>query len=123
MESEAVLTIIDRCDGDWAFFKSDVLFDEISMLTNVLKKQKILLLYQAASLYVELTEEMTARAKELECMGIKPYDALHVASAEYGKADIFLTTDRRLINAAGRARAKVEVKNPLRWLLEVLYER
>ena len=55
--------------------------------------------------------------------GIKPYDALHTASAEYGNADVFLTTDHRLISALNRAKVEIKVKNPLVWLMEVLHER
>ena len=124
LESEAVLTIIDRCEnGHWDFTSSDVLFDEISRLADNIKKQKTLLLCQSASLNVELTEEIISRAKELERFGVKPYDALHTASAEYGDADVFLTTDHRLINALSRAKVKMKVKNPLVWLMEVLHER
>jgi predicted nucleic acid-binding protein len=123
MESESVLAIIDRCEaGDWDFFGSDVLFDEMSMIADKVKQQKILLLCKSAALYVALTEEIVTRAKELEKHGIKPYDALHVSNAEFGGADIFLTTDRRLLNAVQRTAVKVEVNNPLKWLMEVLYE-
>jgi predicted nucleic acid-binding protein len=124
MESEAVLTIIDRCEnGLWSFISSDVLFDEISRLTDNIRKQKILLLYQSASINIELTEEIITRAKELERFGIKPYDALHTATAEYGDVDVFLTTDNRLNNALNRAEVRIKVKNPLVWLMEVLHER
>jgi predicted nucleic acid-binding protein len=124
MESESVLAIIDRCEiGDWNFFSSDILFDEMSMIADNVKKQKILLLCQSATLYVALAEEIVTRAKELEKHGIKPYDALHVASAEFGGADIFLTTDRRLLNAAQKVDVKIKVNNPLKWLMEVLYEQ
>jgi predicted nucleic acid-binding protein len=123
MESESVLAIIDRCEtGDWDFFGSDVLFDEMSMIADKVKKQKILLLCQSATLYVGLTDEIVIRAKELEKHAIKPYDALHVASSEFGEADIFLTTDRRLLNAVQRTDVKVKVNNPLKWMMEVLYE-
>ena len=124
LESEAVLTIVDRCEnGYWNFSSSDVLFDEISRLTDRIKKQKIMLLCQSASFNIELTEKIIVRAKWLEQFGIKPYDALHTASAEYGDVDIFLTTDYRLIKALSRAEVKIEVKNPLVWLVEALHER
>ena len=124
LESEAILTIIDRCNyGYWNFFSSDVLFDEISRLTDSVRRQKILLFCRSASHNIELTDEITARAKELELFGVKPYDALHTASAEYGSADVFLTTDHRLINALNRVKIEMKVRNPLVWLMEVLHER
>ena len=51
-------------------------------------------------------------------LGIKAYDALHIASAEEGKADIFLSTDDKIIKASKRntEAIKVEIENPLIWL-------
>lgn len=123
MEAEAVLSIIDRCEnGEWELCGSDIVLDEIDDMTNLVKKQKVLLFYQSATGNIGLTEEVVARAKGLEQFNIKPYDALHLASSETGGVDVFLTTDRKLINAARRSDIKVEVKNPLLWLTEVLYD-
>ena len=55
-------------------------------------------------------------------IGVKSYDALHIASAEYGKATIFLTTDDKLLKIARNNLEKIhtKVQNPLNWILEVL---
>jgi len=82
-----------------------------------------MLLYRSSVGCVGLTDAIVARAKELAKFNIKPYDALHLASAEAGGADIFLTTDRKLVKVAKRADVKIKVENPLVWLTEVLYER
>lgn len=50
-----------------------------------------------ASVDVELLPEMEVAAEELARMGIKPMDALHVASALSAKAAWLLTTDRGLL--------------------------
>jgi hypothetical protein len=49
------------------------------------------------------------------------FDALHLACAESGRADVFLTTDDRLLRkSAGYAKQLyVRVENPLVWLREV----
>jgi predicted nucleic acid-binding protein len=123
MECEAILSIIDNCsDGNWFYFSSDVLLDEILSMADKNKREKVMLLYQSASDHIDFTETIYSRAKELEKFSIKSFDALHIASAEEAKADVFLTTDRRLINAAIRADVRVLVKNPLVWLTEVLYD-
>lgn len=123
MEAEAVITIIDRCEnGGWELFTSDVLFDEIDNNPNLARKQKVLMLYQSAKGHIELTARILARAKQLESFNIKAYDALHIASAEAGGVNVFLTTDRKLINAAGRSDTSLQVKNPLIWLTEVLFD-
>ncbi len=123
LEAESIISIIARCEtGDWEFCGSDVLFDEIDNAANLVKKQKVLLLYNVAAYHIDLTAEIVARAKEIEGFGIKPYDSLHLASAEAGGVDVFLTTDRKLINAAKRSGIKIPVMNPLIWLTETLYD-
>ena len=121
MECEAVLTIVGICDtGRWLFYSSDVLLDEILGMRNIDRLEKVLMLYYSAA-HIALTDEIVLRAKELEKLNIKSHDALHLASAEAGNADIFLTTDNRLMKAAQRANIGVAVKNPLVWLAEVLF--
>ena len=124
MECEAILSIIDNCGaGDWSYFSSDVLLDEILETADQGRREKVLLLYHSASEHISFTEAIFSRAKELERFNIKSFDALHVASAEAAGADVFLTTDRRLINAAKRAGTNTPVRNPLIWLAEVFYDR
>ena len=122
MEAEAVLSIVDNCEsGEWSHVSSDILLDEILQITNLPKRDKVLILYHSANSHVELTDVIIARAKEFEQYNIKSYDALHLASAEASGADALLTTDKRFIKAAGRINLEIEVKNPLAWLSEVLY--
>jgi len=124
MECEAILSIIDNCGtGDWSYFSSDVLLDEILETSDIDRREKVMLLYRAAAEHIGFTEAIFSRAKELEQFNIKSFDALHVACAEAAEADVLLTTDRKLINAAKRARTHVSIRNPLVWLAEVLYDR
>ncbi|MEH1827566.1 MAG: PIN domain-containing protein [Nostoc sp.] len=53
---------------------------------------------------VSLTEQVKSRARELNELGFKNYDALHIACAEVGNADILLTTDDRMLRLAARCR-------------------
>ena len=122
MEAEAVMAIIDRCEsGEWGFYTSDALFDEIDNMPDLNRKQKVLILYQSATGHIDLTAEIISRAKELERFNIKAYDALHLASAETRAVDIFLTTDRRLLNAVERSNTTINANNPLLWLTKELY--
>jgi len=124
MECEAILSIIDNCGtSDCIYFSSDVLFDEILEIADNDRREKVMLLYHGASEHISFTETIFSRAKELEQCGIKSYDALHIASSETARADVFLTTDRKLINAAKRAGTQIPVQNPLVWLAEVYYDR
>jgi predicted nucleic acid-binding protein len=47
-------------------------------------------------------------------------DALHLACAEKGQADVLLTTDDSLIRLAGdiKKRLLLQVENPLKWSIE-----
>jgi hypothetical protein len=53
-------------------------------------------------------------------LGLRPLDALHVASAEAGVADVFLTVDSQLLRAAARSpnALRVRVSDPITWLRE-----
>ena len=123
LESEAVLSIIRICElGQWEFFKSDMLFDEISEMGDYFKREKILSLYSSSTLEVEITDEIIIRAKELQSnYNIGTFDAIHLASAEYGNADVLLTTDKKFMNRALQSDTKIRVLNPFTWLTEVFY--
>jgi len=122
-ECEAILAILKNCETHiWDVFRSDVLDDEINRIANVVKKLKVLMLYSAASIQVDICDKIIYRAKEFQqTVNIKPFDALHLASAEYGGADIFLTTDKKFLNRASESDAKIRVENPAVWLMEVMY--
>ena len=49
-------------------------------------------------------------------------DSLHIASAEFGNADIFLSTDDKLLRACNKIKQNlhVNVKNPVSYLAEVI---
>ena len=56
-----------------------------------------------------------ANANQLLEFGIKPKDALHVASAVEGKADYFLTTDDKLLSGINRSNI-IKVLNPVDYI-------
>lgn len=70
------------------------------------------------------TPAIEAQAQELMQLGFKLYDALHLASAACAEADIFLTTDDRLLKRAKRYNQSITVPtaNPVVWLMNVLQE-
>lgn len=120
IESEAVLAILQRCvTGEWQLLSSEVLEIEIDNTPDHWKKSKVYELYKLTKEKVVLTEEIVQRAIEIQKSGIKPFDSLHLASAEYSKADIFLTTDNALLHLARRMDLNVRAANPLNWFMEV----
>jgi len=71
---------------------------------------------------VLINKTVIKRASELDKMGFGVYDALHVACAENCGADIFLTTDDKLLRLADACAQNLEVRidNPLIWLREMI---
>lgn len=61
------------------------------------------------------------RARHIERLGFSPFDALHLASAEQGGADVLLTTDDGLLHRARRSLGllHIRVENPVSWYTEV----
>ena len=123
MESEAILTIIDYCErGIWDLCSTDALHDEIDRMDDLVKKQKVLTLYDYAIIDTEMNISIIDRASALmQQANVTPFDALHIASAEARRASVFLTTDRKLISASKRVKTFVRVLNPAIWLTEVLF--
>ncbi|MFH0980203.1 MAG: PIN domain-containing protein [Planctomycetota bacterium] len=67
---------------------------------------------------MRLTPATFVRGAELERLGLKPADALHVAAAEALGVDVLLSCDDRSCRLAARRRKQlaVRVANPLAWL-------
>ncbi|HLA51184.1 MAG TPA: PIN domain-containing protein [Thermodesulfobacteriota bacterium] len=123
LESEAVITIISHDQtSNWRLLTSEVVDIEISKIPDVDKKQKIAMLSTALHQSIVVDNDIEKRAIELERMGFKPFDAMHIACAEKGKADVLLTTDDNFIRKALHTKdaLKITVKNPVMWLMEVL---
>jgi predicted nucleic acid-binding protein len=59
------------------------------------------------------------RAREINAAGIAPLDAIHLACAEAGMADVFLTCDDALHTRAQRLNLRVSVRNPVEYWKEV----
>ena len=67
---------------------------EISFNPFPKRRTSILWWKDGATEYVETTEEIIRRGEEIEQLGIKPKDALHLASAEKANCNVFLTTEK-----------------------------
>lgn len=66
-----------------------------------------------------LNDKIIKRAYEIQNSGNKSFDSLHLASAEYSKADVFLTTDKNLLRVVNRLKLNIITANPLNWFMEV----
>lgn len=121
LETQAILTILSQCQsGQWKLISSTVLDAELAQMPNIEKLKNVKSILAIAKIKVMSSKFIEERTVELTKLGFSGYDAAHIASAERSRADIFLSTDDRLINKAKRnIRAiNVAVDNPVRWLIE-----
>ncbi|NEO72361.1 PIN domain-containing protein [Moorena sp. SIO3H5] len=121
LESEAISEIIVNCQlGKWELIISTIIESEISKTPLETRREKVRESLSIGKTKIFLTQSILTRAKELTTFSFKKYDALHVASAE-GHADIFLTTDDRLLRKSitYKNQLNIIVANPVTWLLEI----
>ena len=122
LESEAVLLIMARLQsGEWLWLSSEAIDYEVGQTPDPEKRRRVEVLASASHQFISLTSAVVSQAKKLQILGFKQWDALHLACAEQGQADIFLTTDDKLLRLAQRVadQLQVRVDNPLTWLEEV----
>jgi predicted nucleic acid-binding protein len=122
LEAEAVLSIYRKCRlGEWTLLTSEVIESELRQTPDT---QRVALIMAALALAAEKAlwdSALKQRAVELVTLGLKPFDAVHLASAEAIAADVFLTTDARLIRKAIRYQTSLNVlvSNSVTWLLNL----
>jgi predicted nucleic acid-binding protein len=121
VEAEAVRLIIEKCEsGEWQQVISEMVKVEIDAISDDDRRERVRLLLPDED-PLPLSEDVYDRAKEIQAMGVKPADAVHVAAAELLQADVFLTCDDRLCKKGIRRQSEIKVRiaNPLDWLKEV----
>ncbi|WP_438317664.1 hypothetical protein ACP6EK_02950 [Candidatus Caldatribacterium sp. SIUC1] len=94
---------------------------EISRIPDEERRYRVFLLAPVARTRQKVNRPVQVRAQELERLGFKALDALHIACAEAGGVRVLLTTDDRTLNTAQKIRGdlRVRVANPVLWLMEV----
>lgn len=121
-ESEAILSLMNRCIAvRGSILGSAVLQLEIDSIGDTVKREKVRHLYRAVNEDVGYTLIIHQRAEEIrQHFAIHEMDTLHLSSAEMGRADVFLTTDARLISSCRSVSLRVRVMNPVSYLAEVI---
>jgi predicted nucleic acid-binding protein len=122
LEAEAVLSIYRKCRlGEWTLLTSEVIESELRQTPDTQRVELIMAALAIAAEKALLDSALKQRAVELVKMGLKPFDAAYIASAEVIAADVFLTTDDRLIRKATRYQTSLNVlvSNPVTWLLNL----
>lgn len=123
LEAEAILLILQHFEAkEFQWLKSVVVDHEIAQTPNLERRIRVKRLATGAHKIVKLNDSIIERGEEIKNMGFKTYDALHIACAEQGQADVFLSTDDQLLKLGARYAIKLEIliQNPLVWLQEVI---
>jgi len=123
LETEAISLILEKLhQGEWEWVGSEILLYEVGQNPDSENRQRALAFASLVQQVVEITEKILRRAAELEETGFDPYDAIHLSSAEFGKAHVFLTTDDQILKVVARKKNLFSfiVENPVKWLEEVL---
>ena len=123
LEAEAVLSIISHCEkGKWVLIASGAIDFELLKLSDADRQEQVQMLYTAASERIKLSSEAEQRSVFFQKHGLKPLDSLHLALSETSGADVFLTTDDRLLRTAQKIDLKIKIANPVSWLMEVTHD-
>ncbi len=79
LEAEAILTLLALCDaGQLSLVSSDALLFEVQRNPHPQRRAVIAEVLIRASIFVQFSDQIEQRAKELEQRGIKALDALHL---------------------------------------------
>lgn len=103
-----------RVEYAWSF-----MLDVESLKNSDVQRRKAVRRWRVrAVLNVRTSDAIRVRAKEIMQFGIKPQDAIHLACAEAGACDWFLTVDRGILNKVERL-GNMRVANPVEFIMEV----
>lgn len=101
LEADAVLGIISLCDtGQVELVSSDALLYESRRNPNPVRKDHALAILDKANTIIAINDIIEKRAVLFIERGIKPLDALHLASAEAADVDYLCTCDDRFLKKA-----------------------
>lgn len=94
LEAEAVLGIIDLVEQEnLDLLSSEVLVIETENNPYPTRRQFAFAILDLASRKLETTPQIESTARTYDEQGIRPFDALHLACAVEGGADVLCTTD------------------------------
>jgi predicted nucleic acid-binding protein len=121
LEADAVLGIISLCDaGQIDLVSSEALLYEARRNPNPVRKQHALAVLVKANIVITIDDIIEQRARLFVEDGIKPLDALHLASAEAAEVEYLCTCDDRFLKKAQeRSDLSVKVVSPVTLIEEL----
>lgn len=121
LEAEAILGILRICQsGRLEIIGSEVLHFELRNNPDFVRREYAEGVLQRATIFQPTTDHVELRAAALKAGGLKPIDALHLASAVEAGADYFCTCDDRLMRRARNSDTRrTRVLSPVELAAEV----
>ena len=121
VEAEAILGVLTLCEsGQMELLSSDALVFELERNPHPVRKEYALKVLAQATVFVAQNSQLEEHARRFQAEGIKPVDALHLASALAAEADYFCTCDDRFLKRAKAVdTGKTKVVSPLELITEV----
>lgn len=121
VEAEAVLGILAMCEvGHVELVSSDALVFEIDANADIMRRDFAAQVISKAKKFVKTDDRLRAEAQKIIAAGIKPLDALHLASAIAAQAEFFCTCDDRLLKKARSLNtAQTKILTPLELVSEI----
>jgi predicted nucleic acid-binding protein len=119
VEAEAILSIIAMIEcGQLELVSSQSLTFEAEQITLPIRKSYVSEILLKATLFIP-AQQIEKEARVFVSEGIKPLDALHLASAVVAKADYFCTCDDRFLKRAKKSNTgSTKAVSPLELIME-----
>ncbi|MDH4164730.1 MAG: PIN domain-containing protein [Nitrospirota bacterium] len=124
LEAEAFLSILEKTmAGAVSIISSSVVAYENSLSPFPARKERVSDYIALSSRTVKMSQAIRKRATILETAGFDSLDAMHLACAEAGDVEYFITCDDNITKKAKRNPAVVSliVCSPLQFLIEEVF--
>ena len=120
-EAEAMAMLISAIRAGRAeLLSSEYLVFEVTRNPEPDQLSIVLAVLALARRQVRVSRTAALRAEQLEAHGLRGLDAIHIACAEVGRANLLVTTDDRMLRSVRRTRAvEVRVVSPFEALAAV----
>lgn len=121
LETQAILGVLALCEaGLVELIASDVLVFEAEASPDAVRRNYSAQVIAKATEFVQTNELVKRQAQEFVASGIKPLDALHLASAIAAQANYFCTCDDRFLKKArSLGTAPTRVVSPVELVAEL----